>query len=141
MMLYIIIDNVTINLKKEIFIINKSFTTFIIQFLTSLKLSIPLFYKYSIYIIVIILITIELYQNNYVAKKMFYLLLLLFVYKQIYNLCYFSWYHNINFDKTLALYYYKLNILAKKNSQYTHKLKMFYMVSATYEKMRNYFIT
>lgn len=132
--LYEIIENFQINLKKESYIINKEITQLVIYSLKLFKLSIPLLYKYSIYIVISMIILLELYQNNFVTKKISYALLCLFLYKQFYNIIYFSWYHNINFDKTIALYYYKLTDLTKKDNKNIRQLRIFYAVNANYEK-------
>lgn len=133
--LYSIIEKLKINKRKNKYLLNKSLTLFIIKLLEEFKLWIPLLYKWFFYVIIIIIILFEIYHNNLILKKTFYVLFILFFYKQLYNLFYFSWYHNLSFDKTLALYYYKLNdMIENKDQKYSKVLQLFYISGATYEQ-------
>lgn len=114
---------------------NKSKNALFIRILIELKLSLPFFYKGLIYVIILIFFIFELYNNNFILRKFFYLLFFFFIYKQIYNIIYFSWYHNLIFDKTLALYYYKLHeIITSQNSLYNKNLRLFYITCANYDQ-------
>ena len=112
------------------YLINKKVKQLVLFLIEELELSIRLFYKLILYLIPIIILIYDLKYNNYNIFYTYYILFFLFIYKQIYNLMYFSWYHNTNNDTILAFHYYKkFNILLEK-TKYATSLKTLYLVYA-----------